>query len=305
MTQSHITPGVLVADRFEVEALAGVGGMGLVFRARDRHTGQLVALKLLQDSGLKADRLERFWREAQTLAELRHPGIAAHVAHGRTAQGEPFLAMEWLEGESLASRLRRSPLSIGETLAIAQSVGAALATVHRRGIIHRDIKPSNLLLRDGRAEGATLLDFGLARLENGALRMTRTGEVMGSLYYLAPEQARGERRIGPAVGHLCARLRAVRVPGWGTSIWRARGGGGAGAHPVRDGAAPATAAAGAPRGTDRARGEDAVQGEQRTDRPTALPCSKRWRGSRSSERPPGRGRAPWQHRCYPNRSSSS
>jgi serine/threonine protein kinase/tetratricopeptide (TPR) repeat protein len=199
MTQLNIAPGVLVADRFEVETLAGVGGMGLVFRARDRHTGQVVALKLLQDTGLKADRLERFWREAQTLAELRHPGIAAHVAHGRTAQGEPFLAMEWLEGESLAARLRRSPLSLGETLALARAVAAALATVHRRGIVHRDIKPSNLLLRDGRAEGATLLDFGLARFATGALRMTRTGEVMGSLYYLAPEQARGERQIGPAV----------------------------------------------------------------------------------------------------------
>src|SRR5688572_15940711 len=99
-------PGDLIAARFEIERLASAGGMGSVYRARDRQTGGWVALKVLQ--GDDPARLERFEREALVLAELTHPGVVRYVAHGRLAGGGHYLAMEWLEGESLAERLRHT-----------------------------------------------------------------------------------------------------------------------------------------------------------------------------------------------------
>ncbi|HEX2569521.1 MAG TPA: protein kinase [Polyangia bacterium] len=192
-----MSPGALVADRFEIEALAGSGGMGMVFRAHDRQTGRPVALKMLVAEPREHD-TERLLREAQTLSELRHPGIAAYVSHGRTVEGQIFLAMEWLEGEDLSRRLRRQRLGLGEVLTLLKVVASTLATVHRQGIVHRDIKPGNLFLRDAEVERVTLLDFGIAR--SGLYRgsVTRTGEVVGTLHYIAPEQARGERQVGPS-----------------------------------------------------------------------------------------------------------
>ena len=192
-----IQPGTLVAERFEVEKRAGSGGMGVIFRARDRHTGLPVALKVLPAESTPQD-TERFMREAQLLSELRHPGIVTYVAHGRTLQGMFYLALEWLQGEDLGRRLERGPLSVEDSLTIVRVVADALATIHRHGIVHRDIKPSNLLLRDGLVERVTLVDFGIARGGLSSWSVTRTGEVMGTLHYVAPEQARGEQRVGPS-----------------------------------------------------------------------------------------------------------
>jgi hypothetical protein len=198
MNSIEMVPGALVAERFEVQSLAGSGGMGLVYRAHDRHTGIPVALKMLRPAEEESAHLERFLREAQLLAELRHPGVAAYVAHGRTPGGQFFLAMEWLEGEDLGRRLGHKRLDVTESLLLARGVADALAAVHRRGIVHRDIKPSNLFLRGGRIDGVTLLDFGIALAGLGARMLTRTGEVVGTLEYLAPERARGERKLGPS-----------------------------------------------------------------------------------------------------------
>src|SRR4051812_34423060 len=107
--------GDVVADRFEIERLAGTGGMGAVFRARDRLTGEPVAVKVLADPRGNA---ERFAREGRVLAELRHPGIVRYVAHGTTPSGELYLAMEWLDGEDLADRIARAPLTIKESVTI-------------------------------------------------------------------------------------------------------------------------------------------------------------------------------------------
>src|SRR2546430_120837 len=153
--------GDLVADRFELELIAGVGGMGEVWRARDRATGGAVALKLLQLEGDAAR--DRFAREAALLAELTHPAIVRYVAHGSATKGMPFLAMEWLDGENLEQRLSRHALDVADTLAIARRVADALAAAHGAGIVHRDVKPSNVLLLGGRAEQAKLVDFGVAR----------------------------------------------------------------------------------------------------------------------------------------------
>ncbi|WP_437755683.1 protein kinase domain-containing protein [Sorangium sp. So ce1389] len=187
-------PGDIVADRFLIERLAGSGGMGSVYRALDRHTGETAALKVMSGRGLEHG--ERFAREAQVLAELRHPGIVRYIAQGATESGEPWLALEWLEGESLADRLRRRGLTVGESVTLGLRIAEALAESHRNSVVHRDLKPSNLYLVDKAVEQVKLLDFGIARLTSLA-PLTMTGVVMGTPFYMAPEQARGERAVGP------------------------------------------------------------------------------------------------------------
>ena len=181
--------GDRVVERFEIERRIASGGMGHVFRARDQASGEIVALKLLHAEATGEQ--IRFTREAEALAALRHPGIVRYVAHGLTAAGAPFLAMEWLEGETLAERLERGKLSLGDVVDLASAVAAALAAVHALGFVHRDLKPSNIFLPGGAPSAAKLIDFGIARLSTAARDLTLPGTVLGTVGYLAPEQARG------------------------------------------------------------------------------------------------------------------
>ncbi len=192
-----MVPGDVVADRFEIESRAGEGGMGTVYRARDRHTGLTVALKIIHGTG-PSDR-ERFLQEGSLLFEMRHDGIVRHVAHGATPAGALYLAMEWLEGETLAERLSRRGLDIAESVAMVTCVADALGAAHGRGIIHRDIKPANLLLVDREPRHVKVLDFGIARLGGGSRGLTGTGAVLGTPEYMAPEQARGEGALDARV----------------------------------------------------------------------------------------------------------
>ena len=193
-----LAPGSVVSGRFRIERLAGRGGMGLVYRAWDDLTGRSVALKLLHGAP-PPESVRRFHREAELLAGLRHPGLVAYEAHGTLAQGQHFLAMEWVEGEELRQRLERQPLSPAETLSLVRRVAEALAQAHRQGIVHRDLKPSNLLLRGGRPEAVVVVDFGLARhvLHPGP-GVTVSGAVVGTPGYMAPEQAAGQQEVSPA-----------------------------------------------------------------------------------------------------------
>jgi tetratricopeptide (TPR) repeat protein len=190
-------PGDLIADRFELIRLAGVGGMGEVWQAHDRvgdgRVGDgLVALKMLASDGSDAS----FAREASILAELRHPGIVRYVAHGMTPAQRPYLVMEWLDGEDLSQRLARGRLEIGETLSLLGGVAEALGAAHARGVIHRDLKPSNLFLPDGSIERVKILDFGVARAGDLTRRtQTGAGAIHGTPGYMAPEQARGEADV--------------------------------------------------------------------------------------------------------------
>ncbi|MCA9597809.1 MAG: AAA family ATPase [Myxococcales bacterium] len=163
--------GDVLLDRFEIEQRAGEGGMGAVFRARDKHTGDWVALKAAPAPD-----------EARALSRLDHPVIVRYVAHG-----EGFVAMEWLDGELLSERLALGPLAIAEVVSLGQSLASALSHAHARGVVHRDLSPRNLLLAGGRVESARLLDFGLA-LVGGA--RSRSGVLRGSAGYMAPEQVR-------------------------------------------------------------------------------------------------------------------
>jgi tetratricopeptide (TPR) repeat protein len=185
-------PGTVIAGRFALESLAGEGGMSVVYRAIDRLTGEVVALKVLRElEGLDP---ERFTREAQILAGLSHPAIVRYIAHG-SLDGRAWLAMEWLTGEDLYDRLERQGLTVAEAVTVARRVSEALAVAHGRGIVHRDIKPPNVFLPGGEVARACVLDFGIARHGHGQRALTRTGAVLGTPGYMAPEQVRGERDI--------------------------------------------------------------------------------------------------------------
>lgn len=190
----------ILAGRFQIEETVGVGGMGIVARARDLHNGRDIAIKILHKLNPSAHDQERFAREARVLSTLRHPGIVSYVAHGRTPEGQHFLAMEWLTGEDLQQRLRRQYLTVGESLTLLRGIARALREVHDRGLIHRDLKPSNLFLRDRDIEKVTLIDFGIARQEIhfNDQPLTQTGLVVGTPEFMAPEQARGQQDIGPS-----------------------------------------------------------------------------------------------------------
>jgi dipeptidyl aminopeptidase/acylaminoacyl peptidase len=188
----------VLAGRFEMEALIGAGAMGDVYRGRDRTTGQAVAVKMVHALDERA--LRRFEREAGVLADLEHPGIVRYVAHGIDEGGAAFLVMERLVGHDLAARLQRGRLTEPETLSLGRQVAEALAAAHARGVVHRDIKPSNIFLCGGRIDDARILDFGLARTASaGAMRTpsTHSGALIGTVGYIAPEQARGAGAAEP------------------------------------------------------------------------------------------------------------
>jgi serine/threonine protein kinase/tetratricopeptide (TPR) repeat protein len=209
--------GQEIGGRFVPEREVAAGGFGRIFQARDEHTGGKVALKVISAFG--GHSVERFAREATVLARIRHPHIVRYVAHGRTEDGSPYLAMEWLEGEDLAQRLARSAaegsatwrsdqgpddssrsgtLRVDEVLLLGRRVASALAELHRVGIVHRDIKPSNIFLVDGGIDGVKVLDFGTARSVAGAHDITPTGVVVGTPSYMAPEQVTADRDVGAA-----------------------------------------------------------------------------------------------------------
>lgn len=184
-----------IAGRFAIEGEAGRGGMGTVFRAVDAATGQPVALKLLRE--LSPEDAERFARESAVLADLAHPAIVGYVAHGVTESGQPYLAMQWLEGETLADLLDQRRLSAAEASQLLLRIAEGLAHAHQRQVLHRDIKPSNLFLVDRDPGRVTLVDFGVARWIDDRHLITSTGSLVGTPSYMAPEQARGSRELDP------------------------------------------------------------------------------------------------------------
>jgi serine/threonine-protein kinase len=180
---------------YAITGKLGQGGMGVVYLARDERLGRTVAVKTMSLSGDETAR-RRFWREARAAASISHPNVCQLYEVGEDG-GRPFIAMELLEGEPLGERLRRGPLSVSEMLPVALGILAALQALHARGIVHRDLKPSNVYLT---AHGVKLLDFGLARTSDAELaqsltslgELTRTGMLVGTPRYMAPEQVTGE-----------------------------------------------------------------------------------------------------------------
>ena len=175
--------------KYEVLDVIGRGGMGVVYKAVDPAIGRPVAIKMIT-GGFSDDPslLQRFYREAQSTGALQHPNIVTVYDLGDDA-GTPYLVMEYLEGETLEAVIRsRREMLLAEKLSVMVMVCDGLDYAHRRNVVHRDIKPANIILpKDG---GLKIVDFGIARVGNE--RFTRTGQVMGSIYYMSPEQINGE-----------------------------------------------------------------------------------------------------------------
>jgi eukaryotic-like serine/threonine-protein kinase len=186
----------LLGDRYRLgERIAG-GGMGSVYRAVDESLGRRVAVKVLRrDLADDPAFLERFRREARAAAALSHPGVAGVFDYGEL-DGSAFIVMELVEGETLAERIEATGrLPWPGAFALGEQVARALAAAHAHGLVHRDVKPANVLVgRDGRAK---VTDFGIAKAAASTTTLTRTGMVLGSANYVAPEQAQGDD-VGPA-----------------------------------------------------------------------------------------------------------
>jgi serine/threonine protein kinase len=195
-----LAAGLLIADRYQLDRRIAVGGMGEVWEASDTRLGRSVAVKVLRPE-LSDDEefLHRFRIEARTVASLDHTGIAAVHDYGEddpTDNGRrtAYLVMELVRGEPLSAVIARGPIEAGETLRIIEETARALQAAHERGFVHRDVKPGNILVRnDGLIK---ITDFGIAKAAD-AVPVTRSGMVMGTAHYIAPEQASGSE-AGPA-----------------------------------------------------------------------------------------------------------
>src|SRR4051795_11958887 len=184
--------GEVLADRYELEELVGTGGMSSVFRAHDRMLDRKVALKVLHEQYTEDEEyVERFRREARSVAQLSHPNIVTVIDRGE-ADGRQFIVFEYVDGENLKGVVNSGgALPVETAVTLAHQIARALAFAHEHGLVHRDVKPQNVLLNgDGSAK---VTDFGIARSLDVQHGMTQTGTVLGTSDYIAPEQAQGQR----------------------------------------------------------------------------------------------------------------
>jgi len=186
-------PGDRIADKYVLVRQLDQGGMGAVWAADNEVLDVHVALKILHSSLVETEAADRLFGEAKILARLQHPGIVRVLDCGSTDAGEPFVAMELLDGESLADAIdRRGRFSATEAVQLLLPIVDAVSAAHQAGVVHRDIKPENIFLASvaGRTQ-PKVLDFGIALSQSMSLRRTTNGAVMGSPAYMSPEQARG------------------------------------------------------------------------------------------------------------------
>lgn len=192
--------GVLLGDRYRVEALVGRGGYASVYRAVDERLDRTVALKVFAAEAASDADAARVAAETRVLASLTHPSLVT-LFDAHLDDDPPYLVMEYIEGPTLSARIADGPVDPRTLATVAADLAEALRLIHARGIVHRDLKPSNVLLRPGLIDTdpprGTLADFGIAYLMDSA-RVTATGTLIGTAAYLSPEQARGERPAPPA-----------------------------------------------------------------------------------------------------------
>lgn len=226
--------GHCIDERYCLEAVIGVGGLGSVYRATHTKLHRPVAVKLLHETfGESQIQRGRFAREAKALAALQHPNIVAVLDYG-VSEARPYLVMELLEGETLSQRLHEGPLRVGSALQVVQQLLEALSFMHRARLVHRDVKPSNVFLlntEDGH-DRVKVLDFGLAKFTAAPMMvssdptLTRDGAILGTPAYMSPEQATGEivdaRSDVYAVGVILFRMLAGRLPFEGDAIEQVR-----------------------------------------------------------------------------------
>ncbi|MCI0458026.1 MAG: protein kinase [Gemmataceae bacterium] len=209
------SPGPSVGGYEILEAL-GRGGMGVVYKARQKGLGRLVALKMIRGGPHAGpDELARFRGDAQAIASLKHPNIVQIYEIGEQ-EGLPYFSLELLDGGSLADALDGTPWKAREAAKLTQVLAEAMHAAHQKGVIHRDLKPGNVLLADD--DTPKITDFGLARRVTGESALTQTGTILGTPSYMAPEQAQGKgKEVGPeadvyALGAILYELLTGRAP---------------------------------------------------------------------------------------------
>jgi serine/threonine protein kinase len=183
--------------KYEFLGTIGSGGMGVIYKARQRILNKMVAIKVLHSHLLSLEAMRRFQLEGKATSQLKHQGIVSVLDFGVTEPGQPYMVMDYVEGQTLSALLKQSgPLKLDRFLNIFIQVCDALEHAHSRSILHRDVKPSNIMLVRNAAgqEEVRIMDFGIAKLlddtESGAQHLTRTGEAIGSPLYMSPEQCR-------------------------------------------------------------------------------------------------------------------
>jgi serine/threonine-protein kinase len=220
-----LKPGDVLAGKFRIERVLGRGGMGVVVQAMHLQLDQRVALKfLLPDALIHPETLARFSREARAAAKIRSEHVARVIDVGTLDSGSPYIVMEYLEGEDLSAHLRKNgPLSTSRATGFVLQACEALAEAHAAGIVHRDLKPANLFLArypDG-TPCVKILDFGISKISSGEsgrdFDMTRTTAIMGSPFYMSPEQMKSTRSVDAradiwALGVILYELVSQRLP---------------------------------------------------------------------------------------------
>ncbi len=199
---SHIRPGLVIAGKYRLEEEIGRGSMGTVYRAVHVTLGQRVAIKLISGEHLQSSEArKRFSVEAKAAAKLRSRHVVQVYDDGETAEGNPYIVLEYLEGETLEQRLEREhDIPLADAVRIVAHVSRALARAHAQGIVHRDLKPANIFLVKSEDDEvgwiAKVLDFGIAKLENqGEKGTTQAGTVLGTPLFMSPEQVRGASSV--------------------------------------------------------------------------------------------------------------
>jgi len=189
-SMEELVPGTLLASKYRIVEVVGRGGMGIVYKAEDTKLKRSVALKFLPpELMLEEEAKERFVLEAQAAAALSHPNICT-IHEINEEESKSFIAMEYVEGESLRAKIERGPLEEQEALDIAIQINEGLDEAHKKGIVHRDIKSANIMVTEkGQAK---IMDFGLAKVTGGTL-LTREGTTLGTVAYMSPEQAQGKK----------------------------------------------------------------------------------------------------------------
>ncbi len=188
--------GAVVHQRFQLDRLLAVGGMGFIYRAQDTRGGPPIAVKTLRPELAHNLMVRgRFQREADACRIVDHPHLAEYLGEGELEDGRPYVMTELLEGYDLGDLLRitERDLAAPRTLRIAHQMALALEAAHAQGLVHRDLKPDNVFVcpRPGGAELVKVLDFGLAKAVDGSMDLTRVGEVLGTPHYMSPEQIGG------------------------------------------------------------------------------------------------------------------
>jgi serine/threonine-protein kinase len=201
---SYMTPvaaGDILADKYRVERVLGAGGMGVVVAATHLELQELVAVKFLHPEAIESpEAAARFLREARVAVKIRSENVARVIDVGRLENGAPYMVMEYLEGEDLAAQLLRGPLPVEVAIDYVIQACSAMAEAHKVGVVHRDLKPANLYIVQ-RSDGAHIvkvLDFGISKLSVPDLSeagLTKTSTMMGSPYYMSPEQMRSARDV--------------------------------------------------------------------------------------------------------------